>query len=51
MMVSSTPIIPVYLAISVAGIVLDRDEAGQVHHTVVVDTTLSGHVVVVYRVV
>ena len=40
---SSSPIIPVYRGLTVAGNVLDRDEYGQVYHTCVVDTT-SEHV-------
>jgi hypothetical protein len=38
-MTSSTPIIPVYRGLTVAGNVLDRDEFGEVYHTCVVDTT------------
>lgn len=49
-MTSSTPIIPVYRALTVAGNVLDRDEYGQVYHTCVVDTTLEDQVQVVYLV-
>jgi hypothetical protein len=47
---SSTPIIPVYRALTVAGNVLDRDEYGEVYHTCVVDTTLPEKVVVVFEV-
>jgi hypothetical protein len=47
---SSTPIIPVYRGLTVAGNVLDRDEYGEVYHTLVVDTTLPDAVEVVYRV-
>jgi hypothetical protein len=47
---SSTPIIPIYRGLTVAGNVLDRDEYGQVHHTCVVDTTLPETVEVVYQV-
>ena len=57
-MTSSTPIVPVYRALTVpvyraltvAGNVLDRDEYGKVYHTCVVDTTLPDEVVVVYEV-
>lgn len=49
-MTSSTPIIPVYRGLTVAGNVLDRDEYGQVYHTCVVDTTLEEVVIVVYDV-
>jgi hypothetical protein len=45
---TSTPIIPVYRGLTVAGNVLDRDEYGQVYHTCVVDTTLPEKVEVVY---
>jgi len=47
---SSTPIIPVYRGLTVAGNVLDRDEFGEVYHTLVVDTTLPEKVEVVYLV-
>lgn len=47
-MISSTPIIPVYRGLTVAGNVLDRDEHGEVYHTCVVDTTLPEKVEVVY---
>jgi len=47
---SSTPIVPVYRALTVAGNVLDRDEYGEVYHTCVVDTTLPEKVEVVYLV-
>jgi hypothetical protein len=47
---SSTPIVPVYRALTVAGNVLDRDEYGEVYHTCVVDTTLPDEVEVVYEV-
>lgn len=49
-MTASTPIIPVYRGLTVAGIVLDRDENGEVYHTCVVDTTLQEKVEVVYLV-
>jgi hypothetical protein len=45
---TSTPIIPVYRGLTVAGNVLDRDEYGEVYHTCVVDTTLPEKVEVVY---
>jgi len=47
---SSTPIIPEYRGLTVAGNVLDRDEFGQVYHTCVVDTTLGDPVQVSYDV-
>jgi len=47
---TSTPIIPVYRGLTVAGNVLDRDEYGEVYHTCVVDTTLPEKVEVVYLV-
>lgn len=47
-MTTSTPIIPVYRGLTVAGNVLDRDEFGEVYHTCVVDTTLPDAVEVVY---
>ena len=43
-MTSSTPIVPVYRALTVAGNVMDRDEYGEVYHTCVVDTTLPEEV-------
>ena len=49
-MTSSTPIVPVYRALTVACNVLDRDEYGEVCHTCVVDTTLPEKVEVVYLV-
>ena len=49
-MTSSTPIIPVYRGLTVAGNVLDRDEYGEVYHTLVVDTTLPEKTEVVYLV-
>lgn len=42
--------VPVYRALTVAGNVLDRDEDGEVYHTLVVDTTLPEAVEVVYMV-
>lgn len=50
-MTSSTPIIPVYRGLTMAGDVLDHDEHGQVCHTLVVVTTLPEEVEVVYEVV
>ena len=50
-MTTTTPIIPVYRALTVAGNVLDKDEHGEVFHTVVVDTTLDDLVEVVYLLV
>ena len=38
-MTTSTLIIPVYQGLTIAGNVLDRDLEGEVHHTIVVDTT------------
>lgn len=49
-MTSSTPIIPVYRGMTLAGSVLERDEHGKVVHAVVVDTTLPAPVEVVYDV-
>jgi hypothetical protein len=45
---SSTAIIPIYRGLTIAGNVLDKDERGDVHHTLVVDTTLLDVVEVVY---
>ncbi|MBL7963859.1 MAG: hypothetical protein JNM31_08435 [Flavobacteriales bacterium] len=45
-----TPV-PVYRGLSVAGIVLDRDELGMVYHTLIMDTTLPNEVEVVFLVV
>jgi hypothetical protein len=47
---SSTPIIPSYRALTIAGNVLEKDEAGEVYHTLVTDTTLYEVVEVVYQV-
>lgn len=49
-MTTSTPIIPVYRGLTVAGNVLDRDECGEVYHACVVDTTLPQKVEVAYLV-
>ncbi|MEZ4738008.1 MAG: hypothetical protein R2818_01290 [Flavobacteriales bacterium] len=49
-MTTSTHIVPVYRALTIAGNVLDRDEDGEVYHTLVVDTTLPEAVEVVYMV-
>lgn len=49
-MTSSTPIIPIYCGLTVAGNVLDRDEYGEVYHICVVDITLPEKVEVVYAV-
>jgi len=46
-----SPIVPVYRALTIAGNVLDRDEQGMVYHTVVVDTTMTGHCEVRYTVI
>ncbi|MBK9175186.1 MAG: hypothetical protein IPM46_02380 [Flavobacteriales bacterium] len=48
-MTSTVPIVPSYRALTIAGNVLERDEAGEVHHAIVVDTTLAEEVVVVYE--
>lgn len=48
-MTSSTPIIPSYRALTIAGNVLERDELGEVLHLLVTDTTLQDEVVVVYE--
>jgi hypothetical protein len=45
---SSTPIIPSYRGLTIAGNVLEKDEQGEVHHALVTDTTLSEEVEVVY---
>lgn len=50
MMNSSIQAIPVFRALTIAGIVLDRDEQGEVYHTLVVDTTLPEEVEVAYLV-
>ena len=47
-MTSTSPIIPVYRGLTVAGNVLERDEFGQVYHTCVADSTLPEEVEVVY---
>jgi hypothetical protein len=49
-LITSTHIVPVYLGLSVAGNVLDKDEFGEVYHTLVVGTTLPETVEVVYLV-
>ena len=49
-MTSSTPIIPSYRALTIAGNVLEKDEHGEVHHALVTDTTLPDKVQVVYDV-
>lgn len=48
-MTSSTPIIPSYRALTIAGNVLEKDELGEVHHALVTDTTLLDEVMVVYE--
>jgi hypothetical protein len=45
---TSTHIVPVYRALTIAGNVLDKDEFGEVYHTLVVDTTLEEQVVLAY---
>ncbi|MBK6343287.1 MAG: hypothetical protein IPF41_12035 [Flavobacteriales bacterium] len=47
-MTSSTPIIPSYRGLTIAGNVLEKDEQGEVHHALVTDTTRPDEVVVVY---
>ena len=47
-MTSSTAVVPVYRALTVAGNVLERDEDGSMHHELVTDTTLPEVVEVVY---
>ena len=47
-MTASTPIIPSYRALTIAGNVLVKDERGEVHHAVVVDTTYLEPVEIVY---
>lgn len=49
-MTSSTPIIPSYRALTIAGNVLEKDEHGGVHHALVTDTTLPDEVEVAYEV-
>lgn len=48
-MTSSTPIIPSYRALTIAGNVLEKDEQGEMLHVVVTDTTLPEEVMVVYE--
>ena len=47
-MTSSTPIIPSYRGLTIAGNVLEKDEQGEAVYSLVVDTTLPDAVVVVY---
>ena len=47
---ASLPIVPVYRALTIVGNVLVKDELGEVHHAVVVDTTLPDDVTVVYSI-
>ena len=47
-MTASLPIVPVYRALTIAGTVLVKDEMGEMHHAVVVDSTAPENVVVVY---
>ena len=49
-MTSSTPIVPSYRALTIVGNVLEKDHAGEVHHSVVVNTTLPNEVSVTYEV-
>lgn len=49
-MTSSTPIIPSYRALTIAGNVLEKDEMGEMLYTLVTDTTLPDAVEVVYEV-
>jgi len=46
---SSTPIIPSYRPLPIAGNVLEKDEQGEVYHTLVTDTTLPDAVEVVFE--
>jgi hypothetical protein len=46
---SSTPIIPSYRGLTIAGNVLEKDEQGEMLYTLVTDTTLPDRVVVVYE--
>lgn len=48
---SSTPIIPVYRALTIAGNVLERDEFGDVHHVLVMHTTQQGAAEIIYTLV
>ena len=50
-MTASLPIVPVYRALTIVGNVLVKDEGGEVHHAIVVDTTLSEEVQVTYLVI
>lgn len=47
---SSTFVVPVYRALTIAGNVLERDEIGDMVHATVVHTTLSELVTVLYEV-
>ncbi len=48
---SSTPIVPTYRALTIVGNVLDKDDKGEVHHTLVVHTTLPEEVQVTYEII
>ena len=48
---STTPVVPVYRALTIAGNVLERDEFGEVHHVVVMNTTSEIPAEVIYCVV
>ncbi|MBP7409375.1 MAG: hypothetical protein KA941_11515 [Flavobacteriales bacterium] len=50
-MTSSTPIVPTYRALTIVGNVLQQDQDGDMHHIVVVSTTLTSNVQVTYKVV
>ena len=48
-MTSSTPIIPTYRALTIAGTVLEKDDQGEAIHACVTDTTLPAEVEVVFE--
>ena len=48
---SSTPVIPVYRALTIAGNVLERDQYGEVYHTLVMHTTLAVPAEINYKLV
>lgn len=47
---SSTFVVPVYRALTIAGNVLERDEIGDMVHATVVNTTLTEAVAVVFEI-
>lgn len=50
-MTTSIPIVPTYGALTIVGNVLEKDREGDVHHVVVVSTTLQNEVHVTYEVI